>query len=46
VRVFVNDAAEPSLDVPKLNDRRSGRVGVWFSGFGDIANLRITPAAP
>ena len=46
VRVFVNDAVEPSLDVPKLNDRRSGRVGVWFSGFGDIANLRITPAAP
>lgn len=46
VRVFVNDAAEPSLDVAKLNDRRRGKVGLWFSGYGDIANLRITPAAP
>ena len=43
VRAYVNGSAEPSLDVPKLNDRRTGKVGVWFSGYGDIANLKITP---
>ena len=43
VRAYVNDASEPSLDVRKLNARRTGKVGIWFTGFGDIANLKITP---
>lgn len=44
VRAYVGDATEPSLDVPKLNDRRTGKVGIWISGYGDIAKLKITPA--
>lgn len=43
VRVFVNDAAEPSLDVPRLGALSRGKVGVWFSGYGEIANLKIVP---
>lgn len=43
VRAYVNDATEPSLDVPKLNDRTSGKVGIMISGYGDIAALKITP---
>jgi len=46
VRAYVNDAAEPSLDVPKLNQRHTGKVGLMISGYGDIANLRIAPAGP
>jgi hypothetical protein len=44
VRVFVNDAPEPSLEVPQLSARGRGRVGVWVTGFGEIANLKITPS--
>ncbi len=43
VRVYVDGAAEPSLDVPRLTDRSSGRIGLWVgngSG-GDFAGLRI-----
>jgi hypothetical protein len=46
VRVFVNDATTPSLEVETLNDRASGRVGVWGGDAGDggyFANLKITP---
>jgi hypothetical protein len=46
VRVFVNDAAQPSLVVEKLNDRTSGRVAIWGGDAGDgghFANLKITP---
>ena len=46
VSVFVNDAAEPSLIVNQLSDRKKGLVGLWVgngSG-GDFANLTIVPA--
>lgn len=43
IRAYVNNAPEASLDVVWLSARRTGKVGVWFSGYGDIANLRITP---
>lgn len=45
VSVFVNDAAVPSLVVPRLTDRRGGWIGLWVgSGSGgDFADLRITP---
>jgi hypothetical protein len=45
VRVFVDGASEASLDVPRLTDRSSGRLGLWVgngSG-GDFANLRLEP---
>jgi hypothetical protein len=44
VAVFVNDAAEPSLTVTRLNDRQGGWVGLWVgSGSGgDFSDLRIT----
>jgi hypothetical protein len=43
VRVFVDDDAEPSLTVNRLNDRKSGTLGLWVgdgSG-GEFANLSI-----
>ena len=49
VSVFVNDAAQPSLVVEKLNDRTSGRVGIWGGDAGQgghFANLKITPKQP
>jgi len=46
VRVFVNDAATPALDVKQLSDRKTGWVGVWVGNGSDgaFANLTITPA--
>lgn len=42
--VFVNNATEPSLTVPKLNTRTSGHIGLWSKGLpGHFANLMITP---
>ena len=47
VRVFVEDAPEPSLVVTQLSQRRRGLVGVWVDNFGgDFANLAIVPARP
>lgn len=46
VRVFVNDAKTPSLEVEALNDRTSGRIAIWGGDAGDgghFANLKITP---
>ena len=46
VSVFVNDSAQPCLEVEKLNDRTSGRIGIWGSDAGEggrFANLKITP---
>lgn len=43
VRVYVNEAKEPSLTVDELSDRRGGRIGLWMgtgSG-GTFANLKI-----
>jgi hypothetical protein len=46
VSVFVNDQSVPCLQVNKLNDRKTGWVGVWVgngSG-GSFANVTVTPA--
>ncbi len=46
ISVFVDNAAEPSLVVDQLSDRKSGWVGLWVgngSG-GEFANLRISSA--
>ena len=48
VSVFVNDATTPSLEVGTLNDRTSGKIGIWGGDAGDggyFANLKITPAS-
>lgn len=44
VRVFVNDATEPSLDVVRLTDRRRGKVGIFVNGVGNFAGFRVRPA--
>ncbi|HYC51580.1 MAG TPA: M20/M25/M40 family metallo-hydrolase [Gemmatimonadaceae bacterium] len=48
VKVFVNDDADPVLDVPELTDRRGGRIGLWVGtrSNGHFANLRLRPDAP
>jgi len=43
IRVFVNEAEEPALQVTELSDRSGGSVGIWCYGYGVIANLQITP---
>jgi hypothetical protein len=47
VRVYVNGAAEPCLDVEKLGNRGPGRVGLFVgnNSGGDFADLRIGPGA-
>ena len=44
VKVFVNDATEPSLVVNELTDRLAGSVGLWCNGYGVVSNLRIKSA--
>ncbi|MFT3828534.1 MAG: hypothetical protein QM691_02395 [Opitutaceae bacterium] len=45
VSVFVDGAADPSLQVDQLSDRRHGWIAIWTDvNGGDFANLRITPA--
>lgn len=44
VRVFVNGSKTACLDVEKLNDRKSGKVGLWFNGIASFANLSVTTA--
>jgi hypothetical protein len=44
IRVFVNDAEMPALQVTELSDRSDGSVGIWCYGYGVISNLQITPA--
>jgi hypothetical protein len=46
VRVYVNEAKEPSLVVEELSDRKGGGIGLWVGPGqgGHIANLKITPA--
>lgn len=43
VRVFVNGAREPCLDVPALGARQVGRVGLWVGNGSDglFSGLRI-----
>ena len=45
VRVFVNDADEPCLEVEELSEHTGGSVGLWMGNFspGSFANLKITP---
>ena len=46
VRVFVEDAKEPSLIVSQLSERGKGLIGLWVgnNSSGDFANLRLIPA--
>ncbi len=45
IKVYVNNAATPSLTVDKLNSRRTGKIGLWNNGLeGDFANLVIAPS--
>ena len=43
ITVFVNGNPEPSLRVEKLNNRASGKIGLWVgnNSDGDFANLQI-----
>ena len=44
VTVFVNGNSEPSLVVDQLNERNTGKIGLWVGNTsdGDFANLQIT----
>ena len=44
VTVFVNSNSEPSLSIEKLNNRKTGKIGLWVgnNSDGDFANLQIT----
>jgi hypothetical protein len=44
VTVYVNGSKVPSLTVEKLNNRASGRIGLWVgnNSDGDFANLQIS----
>jgi len=43
VTVYVNDNSEPCLVIDKLNDRKTGKIGLWVGNTsdGDFANLQI-----
>ncbi|MCX6168862.1 MAG: hypothetical protein NTX65_05970 [Ignavibacteriales bacterium] len=41
IKVYVNNADDPSLVVKELSNRKDGSVGLWCNGFGIIANLKI-----
>jgi hypothetical protein len=47
IRVFVNDAEQPSLVVEELSDRVGGRVGLWMGNTSDgtFSQLVIRPAS-
>jgi hypothetical protein len=44
ISVYVNNSIEPCLSIDQLNDRQSGRIGLWVgnNSGGDFANLIIT----
>jgi hypothetical protein len=44
VTVYVNGNAAPSLSINKLNNRKTGKIGLWVGNGsdGDFANLQIT----
>jgi Domain of Unknown Function (DUF1080). len=44
VTVYVNGNADPSLSIDKLNNRKTGKIGLWVGNGsdGDFANLQIT----
>ena len=41
IKVYVNNANDPSLAVKELSNRKDGSVGIFCNGFGIIANLKI-----
>ena len=43
IKVFVNGNQEPCLSIEKLNNRTSGKIGLWVgnNSDGDFANLEI-----
>jgi hypothetical protein len=43
ISVFVNESREPSLKVNDLNDRKTGKIGLWVgnNSDGNFANLTI-----
>lgn len=46
VRVFVNDEAQPALEVARLSDHNDGKIAIWGGDAGEggyFANLKITP---
>ena len=42
VKVYVDGAKEPCMDVEKLSTTKAGKVGLWFNGIAAFANLKIT----
>jgi hypothetical protein len=44
ITVYVNNSASPCLNVDKLNDRQTGKIGLWVGNTsgGEFANLVIT----
>jgi hypothetical protein len=44
VSVYVNGNSEPSLVIDKLNERKTGKIGLWVGNTsdGDFSNLQIT----
>lgn len=41
IKVYLNNANDPSLVVKELSNRKDGSVGLWCIGFGIIANLQV-----
>ncbi|MBA4407569.1 hypothetical protein C0389_09865, partial [bacterium] len=41
IKVYVNGANDPSLEINEISDREDGSLGLWCNGFGIIANLKI-----
>jgi hypothetical protein len=44
VLAFVNRSDNPSLQVKRLTERRSGKVGLWFNGIAAFRNFKVIPA--
>lgn len=44
VTVYVNGNSDPNLSIDKLNDRNTGKIGLWVgnNSDGDFANLQIS----
>ncbi|MGD0340933.1 MAG: family 16 glycoside hydrolase [Bacteroidales bacterium] len=44
VTVYVNGNTEPSLSIDQLNNRKTGKIGLWVgnNSDGDFANLQLT----
>ena len=44
VSVYVNNSPSPCLNIDKLNDRKTGKIGLWVGNYsgGEFSNLVIT----